>query len=87
MTTLAAPIHSSPQSAAAADNAKSHSNAPVMIAAFALMLITLVAGMPILALAFFGASAGSLFSMLIDYRDEIAAARASLVENKNYGWY
>lgn len=89
MTAIAAPLQSSPQQSddAAAQIATPSGNAPVMIAAFVLMLITLAAGMPILALAFFGASAGSLFSMLIDYHDEIASTRASLLKNKHFGWY
>lgn len=77
----------STQSDADAGAVKSQGNFPVMVGAFVLMVITLLAGMPLLSLAFFGASAGNVFSLLINHRHEIAEARANLIANKVMPWY
>lgn len=84
MTTLSA---SAPVSAAAADRAGSLSQPVVLAGAFLLTLAALLAGLPILALAFFGAVVGSVFSLLIDHGEDIAAARVSRLNAAGYGWY
>jgi len=67
--------------------ARSPATLSVMVASFLLMIVTLIAGMPLLSLAFFGASAGNVFSLLIDHRQDIADARASLVADRILPWY
>lgn len=61
------------------------SNSSVMSGSFVLMLATLLAGMPVLSLAFFGAMAGSLFSLLIDHQEDIADARMNMLEDRSFG--
>lgn len=84
MTTLTASSPASVSPSTSAKRAGSLSQPLVLAVAFVLTLVTLFAGQPILALAFFGAVIGSVLSLLIDHGEEIAAIRLGA---ERYSWY